>query len=124
MGQGGLDDVSVLSLAGLMRRAGCWCSPGAGAHFEASPGHPRDGGCLHPQTPEQETAMRLNPSSAKEGRILVLPQAFVWGPTLVVSHLEIASHQGVLPITFFCDHLKPRWLSLRSGDRGDWFIPL
>lgn len=56
MGWGGLDDVSVLSLAGLMRRAGCWCSPSAGAHFEASPGHPRDGGCLHLQTPEQETA--------------------------------------------------------------------
>ena len=41
---GRTDGVSVLSLAGVMRRAGgtagtaCWCSPGAGGHFEASPG--------------------------------------------------------------------------------------
>lgn len=130
VGRGGLEGVSVLSLAGEMRRAegpvgtGCCCSPGAGGHFEASPPeNTRDGGCLHPQSPEQEVPavpVRLNPGSAAAGWILVLPQALVRAPALVVSHLETASHQSILPMAFFGDHLKPR----RGGDRGDWFIPL
>lgn len=67
---------------------------------------------------------RLNPGPAEAGWIRLLLQAFVWAPTLVVSHLEIASHQGSLPVVLLCDHLKPRLLSLRSRGGRNWFIPL
>lgn len=114
MGWGGLRwHLCAVPGSGDAKGMGCCCSRGAGGHFEASSGHPADGHCPHPA--QTVLSPQLKPGSAAVGQILLLPQAFVWAPALVVSHLEIAFRGMFFPVCLLVTIQSPGCFPYTAG---------